>query len=133
MLFSPKGVTWVDQKFIAQQKKTLLALKAETEQYLQRMHENQTEGIDEGEAANQEEVAVLNTMRQTDMAESKHFTNQRQAIDHALQTIDEGIYGTCERCGQPIDPARLEAKPWATFCLACQEIVDAQPSANLGR
>lgn len=119
----------MDQKFMDQQKKTLLALKAETEQDLQRMHDNQTEGIAEGEAANQEEVAVINTMRQTDMAESEHFEDQRRAIDHALQAIDEGSYGTCERCGQPIDPARLEARPSATFCLTCQEIVDAQPSA----
>jgi DnaK suppressor protein len=123
----------VDQKFIKQQKQTLLALKAETEQDLQRMHANQTEGIAEGEAANQEEVAVINTMRQTDRAESAHFEEQRHAIDHALQTIDEGSYGTCERCGQPIDPARLEAKPWAVFCLPCQEIVDAQQSATVER
>ena len=130
MLFSAKGVTLVDPKFIKQQKETLLTLKAETEQDLHRMHENQTEGIVESEATNQDEVAVLNTMRQTDMAESKLFEDQIDAIDHALQAIDEGTYGSCERCGQPIDPARLEAKPWATFCLACQEIVDAQQSVR---
>lgn len=38
-------------------------------------------------------------------------------IDAALQRIDEGTYGTCERCGKPIDLERLEALPWATLCI----------------
>ena len=38
-------------------------------------------------------------------------------IDGALQRIDTGTFGVCERCGQPIDVARLEALPWATLCI----------------
>jgi DnaK suppressor protein len=38
-------------------------------------------------------------------------------IDGALQRIDSGTFGVCERCGQPIDVARLEALPWATLCI----------------
>jgi RNA polymerase-binding transcription factor DksA len=40
-------------------------------------------------------------------------------VEHALAKIDNGTYGTCERCGQPIADARLEAKPAARLCIDC--------------
>lgn len=42
------------------------------------------------------------------------------SIERALRAIEKGTYGICERCGQPIDPARLEARPDASLCLKCQ-------------
>ncbi|HSN73091.1 MAG TPA: TraR/DksA family transcriptional regulator [Steroidobacteraceae bacterium] len=42
-------------------------------------------------------------------------------IDAALRRIDEGSFGECARCGEPIAPGRLEADPTATLCLACAE------------
>ncbi len=42
----------------------------------------------------------------------------------ALRAIEKGLYGVCERCGQTIDPARLEVKPDATLCLKCQQEVE---------
>ncbi len=40
-------------------------------------------------------------------------------VQRALHKLDEGTYGTCERCHQPISPARLEAMPAVTTCIAC--------------
>lgn len=40
-------------------------------------------------------------------------------VDHALEKIDGGEFGRCERCGNPIAPARLEAMPTARFCMDC--------------
>src|SRR5213082_1505938 len=40
-------------------------------------------------------------------------------VEHALGKMEGGTYGTCESCGQPIAPARLEAKPAARFCINC--------------
>lgn len=40
-------------------------------------------------------------------------------VELAIQRLDEGSYGTCEVCGQPIAPARLEAKPTARTCINC--------------
>lgn len=40
-------------------------------------------------------------------------------IDAALQRLESGTYGTCERCGQPIGEARLEARPAAATCISC--------------
>lgn len=42
-------------------------------------------------------------------------------VDRALGRIDAGTYGSCERCGEPIDPARLEARPWAMLCIECKQ------------
>ena len=39
-------------------------------------------------------------------------------IDQALQRIDRGEYGVCERCEEPIEERRLEAVPWARRCFA---------------
>lgn len=47
-----------------------------------------------------------------------------EAVDDALGRLDDGTYGTCVRCGQPIAAERLEALPWAAHCIACQTIVD---------
>jgi len=43
--------------------------------------------------------------------------NLLREIDDALQRIDEGTYGTCEGTGNPIPKARLEAQPWARYCV----------------
>ena len=40
-------------------------------------------------------------------------------VDHALTKLESGTYGTCERCGEPISPARLEAMPAARYCINC--------------
>jgi len=47
-------------------------------------------------------------------------------IDEALRRIDEGGYGTCERCGKPIPEARLEALPTARFDAACQSELETR-------
>ena len=47
-------------------------------------------------------------------------------VDNALLRLDEGDYGTCIDCGRPIEPARLEAVPWALYCLADQEKHDRE-------
>ena len=41
-------------------------------------------------------------------------------VEHALRKFEEGTYGVCDSCGQPIDPARLEALPQANLCLSCK-------------
>ena len=38
-------------------------------------------------------------------------------IDDALERIEQKTYGTCEATGVPISKARLEAKPWAKYCV----------------
>jgi DnaK suppressor protein len=41
-------------------------------------------------------------------------------VERALTRMDAGTYGTCERCGQPIDDERLDALPATPLCLSCK-------------
>jgi len=43
-------------------------------------------------------------------------------VDRALQRVREKTYGECEECNKDINPERLEALPWATMCIKCQEM-----------
>jgi RNA polymerase-binding protein DksA len=45
-------------------------------------------------------------------------------IDHALERLDEGTFGVCERCGKEIPEERLRARPWATLCIDDQRLAD---------
>src|SRR5712691_8522674 len=41
-------------------------------------------------------------------------------IDVALERIEAGMFGICQRCGNPIAEERLDALPWATLCIDCK-------------
>ncbi|MFZ6002664.1 MAG: TraR/DksA family transcriptional regulator [Actinomycetota bacterium] len=43
--------------------------------------------------------------------------SELEEVERALRKLDEGTYGRCEACGEPIAPARLEAMPAARFCI----------------
>jgi DnaK suppressor protein len=45
-------------------------------------------------------------------------------IENALKRMDEGSYGRCANCGKNIALPRLEALPWARFCVDCQELAE---------
>ena len=44
-----------------------------------------------------------------------------QKIDESLRRIDDGTYGECEECGEPISDKRLMARPVTTLCIECKE------------
>jgi len=44
----------------------------------------------------------------------------------ALQRIQDGSFGACERCGEPISEKRLEALPFARYCIDCQRLVEEE-------
>ena len=47
-----------------------------------------------------------------------------EQVQDALRRIEDGTYGKCAICGHEIEPGRLEAVPWATYCLEDQEKQD---------
>ncbi|MGL5511666.1 MAG: TraR/DksA C4-type zinc finger protein, partial [Sporomusa sp.] len=50
-------------------------------------------------------------------------------VEQALRKIDRGTYGRCDHCGGMITADRLEALPWATQCMECQQNTD-QPDST---
>lgn len=45
-------------------------------------------------------------------------------IEAAITRMDAGAYGRCTNCGNTIHPLRLDAVPWARFCIDCQEMAE---------
>ena len=58
--------------------------------------------------------------QQRDLALRDRNQQHLAAVEAALRRLDEGTYGTCVSCGQPIARERLEALPWASHCIGCQ-------------
>ena len=67
-----------------------------------------------------EEEATESLELERRLALEKQIRDQMADVDRALQKFEEGKYGLCEDCGQPIDPARLDALPQAQLCLSCK-------------
>jgi DnaK suppressor protein len=51
-------------------------------------------------------------------------------VEDALRRIESGHYGVCQECDEPISRKRLEALPWAKYCVSCQELVTARKAAG---
>ena len=58
--------------------------------------------------------------REIDYSLEENSGQVLRAIDAALQRIEDGTFGICESCGQPISEERLEAIPYATQCIDCR-------------
>src|SRR5436309_16085298 len=70
---------------------------------------------DEGDlAAISHEKELLYNLHESDFAHLRF-------IQEAMKAMDRGQYGECVRCGEDINEKRLEAVPWATLCIRCQE------------
>ena len=57
--------------------------------------------------------------RLTDIGVGRSLETGLERVERALAKLDEGTYGTCDRCGGPIAPKRLEAMPDSTLCVEC--------------
>ncbi|WP_457596170.1 RNA polymerase-binding protein DksA [Hydrogenimonas sp.] len=49
-------------------------------------------------------------------------------IDEALVKIQNGTYGICEMCEEPIGTQRLKVKPFAKYCITCRQIAEKSPA-----
>jgi DnaK suppressor protein len=54
------------------------------------------------------------------VALQRKFESTLEEVERALGKFDDGTYGLCEVCGGRIDRARLEALPYAKYCMDCQ-------------
>jgi DnaK suppressor protein len=73
-----------------------------------------------GEMGFDEEYADAGTAtfeRERDLSLVNNLRDLIERIDKALEKMDEGTYGLCDRCGKPIEKPRLKALPYANLCL----------------
>lgn len=62
-----------------------------------------------------------NASKEAIFATYSQSRTQLRKVEHALERITNGEYGICSLCGESIGVRRLEAVPWATTCIGCQE------------
>ncbi len=66
------------------------------------------------------DVATATFDREMASTLEENSTHVLTEIDAALARIEDGTFGVCRRCGEPIAEDRLEALPWATLCIDCK-------------
>ncbi len=78
---------------------------------------------DGGEGAGHDQADVGSTTfeRDHEMSLANHSRELLTQIEHALERIENGTYGICESCGNPIGKLRLMAFPRATLCVTCKQ------------
>jgi DnaK suppressor protein len=60
--------------------------------------------------------------RMTKVGTAEQLAVIRVDVVRALEKIDDGTYGLCDRCGASIPDERLEARPWSTLCVSCASL-----------
>src|SRR5256885_10571999 len=73
-----------------------------------------------GETGFDEEYADSGTAtfeRERDLSLENNIKDLLAKIDKALGRLEDGTYGICERCGKPIEKARMKALPYANLCI----------------
>jgi DnaK suppressor protein len=68
------------------------------------------------------ETATATLDREIDYTLEENSENVLKEIEQALKRIEEGTYGPCMNCGQPIAEERLAAIPWAMYCIDCKRL-----------
>jgi DnaK suppressor protein len=78
-----------------------------------------SDGSSGGDDEHDPEGATVAFERQHVAALLDQAREHMTAVGRALRKLDDGMYGTCDRCGQPIGAERLAARPAALTCVRC--------------
>jgi RNA polymerase-binding transcription factor DksA len=113
---------------LAEERSRLETLKVEYDA----LHE-ETEAEASGELSHydqhQADMGTETFERERDLSILEEIEGELAEVEHALRRLDEGTYGTCEACGKPIPPERLEAMPATRFCLEDQALAEFESRA----
>jgi DnaK suppressor protein len=116
----------LDKKALAQIRKTLEDQRNDLLRQQMELEESSfdsTQSDLSGEMGFDEDFADAGTAtfdRERDLSIRNNIQDLVDQISRAIGRIDEGTYGSCERCGRPIDAARLKALPHALLCMDCK-------------
>ncbi|HLY18468.1 MAG TPA: TraR/DksA family transcriptional regulator [Bryobacteraceae bacterium] len=115
--------------------------KSSTDDY-QRMLLEKREQVVSGLGVKFDTLAAMGRIAEEDQAQLSHdeFVSLRlnsldygqlRLVEEALDRVRSGDYGTCLSCEQPIPPKRLQALPWARYCVPCQEVIGMSQDGEL--
>lgn len=119
----PTTKSRLTDKEINELKERLLEERADLQAQFREIEESSFAGDQtelSGEAGFDEEYADAGTAtfeREKDLSLVNNIRDLTERIDKALAKIEERTYGLCDRCGKPIEKARIKALPYANLCL----------------
>ncbi|HTS20256.1 MAG TPA: TraR/DksA family transcriptional regulator [Casimicrobiaceae bacterium] len=106
------------------------ALRAEIQRELAKSDDPRVTGF-LSQLAETEDWVLADILADLDVATVKRDVAELSEVEASMLRLDDGSYGTCSDCGEPIGWPRLNAQPTADRCIACQEKVEKR-AARMG-
>jgi DnaK suppressor protein len=107
-------------------------LLAELRRHAQNVSDDQAAALDAAgdDAKESADFALRDGLEEMALKLGDQESQMVADIDQALLRIEEGSYGTCARCGRPVDERRLEAMPTARYDAGCQAAIESKKGLN---
>jgi DnaK suppressor protein len=99
----------------------LVELRAEHAHALADLSDLQRDRVGDAAGDDQADTGTKTFEREQEISLVQAVAERIDQVEHALARLDNGTYGRCERCGNPIPKARLEAFPSVTLCVTCKQ------------
>jgi DnaK suppressor protein len=97
-------------------------LRGEYDRAVAEINDLQRDRISDGAGDDQADAGTKTFEREQEISLANGIFERLNQAERALARLDAGTYGRCERCGNPIPTARLEAYPSVTLCVSCKQI-----------
>lgn len=97
-------------------------LREEHEQAVVGISEMQKERLADSAGDDQVDSGSKTVEREQEISLANSVRERMVQVEHALERLDEGDYGICEKCASSIPAARLAAFPSATLCVTCKSL-----------
>jgi DnaK suppressor protein len=97
-------------------------LQEEYDQTLAELAELQRDRLTDSAGDDQADTGTKTFEREQEITLANGILERITQVERALERLDEGSYGWCERCGNPIPVERLAAFPSATLCVTCKQL-----------
>jgi DnaK suppressor protein len=113
------------------EKKKLEQFKKKLEQRQQELRRTVSRNVQDGRAADSEDIAqdiadkaANSYTKEFLFSQSSNDRALLARVEEALVRLREGNFGACINCGDEVNAKRLEAVPWARYCIKCQEKIE---------
>jgi RNA polymerase-binding protein DksA len=100
----------------------LVELHTEYEKTMAQLTDLQRDRLTDSAGDDQADTGTKTFEREQEISLANGIRDRVTQVERALERLDDGHYGYCERCGNPIPAGRLAAFPSATLCVACKQL-----------
>jgi len=97
-------------------------LREEYEQTVTEIAEMQRDRLTDSAGDDQADTGTKTFEREQEISLANNILERINQVERAVERLDEGSYGWCERCGNAIPVERLAAFPSATLCVSCKQL-----------